>query len=462
MDKLKKELREIMAWIKTYKSLEGEERSAKRDECKTKLERAKEIDDEIAELEEIEKLEARNNQTVNGGGIDTAGNQNSNVEVQDQPIYRGLHCLGQQMRDVYLAGHPSADYNIKQEARSRLQQVEKRAVEQHNVNNVDDRSPEKRAAGTGGHVEIVGSDGGFLLQGETAQEMFTKGFNNNEILRRCRQMTVGGQFVDIVGIKEESRANGSRGGGVRVYTTAELAAMTQSKTTFEKLRIEPKKLTGLYFASDEILEDVPALSSEMSTLFNDEFAFKAQDLVIEGSGSGEPLGIKNSPAVVTVAKETSQVAKTVVAQNIINMKSRAWLGGMRNMIWIINQDVEPELYNLTIDVGTGGSLWPLYQPGNQANGVFGSMLGFPVIPIEQAETLGTVGDISLVDFGQYVTANKGSINSAMSIHLKFDYNQTTFRFTWRFDGQPRWKTSLTPFKGTNKVSPYVNLATRSA
>lgn len=462
----REELRAILAWIVTYRALEtGEERTLKQKDVAGKLKRAKEIEAIIKEEGDLDDLTARSNQTVNNEGGSPAGAgagaAASGADVPDQPIYRGLFPLGQQMRDVFLSTNPSASYEAKQESRGRLQEVEKRAVEMHSVGNVDDRTPEQRAAGTGGQLELTGADGGFLLQGETAQEMFTKGFNNNEILKRTRNMTVSGQFVDIVGVKENSRASGSRHGGLRVYTSAELAQMTQSKTSFDKMRIEPKKLTGFYFASDEILEDVPALNGEMSVLFGEEFQFKAQDLVIEGSGSGEPLGVKNSPAIVSQAKEVGQGSKTVLAQNIVNMKSRAWLGGLKNLVWVINQDVEPTLTTLTIDVGTGGSVFPLYTPGSQSAGVFGTMLGFPVIPIEQAETLGTVGDISLVDFGQYVTANKGGINSAMSIHLKFDYNQTCFRFTWRFDGQPRWQSPLTPFKGSNTVSPYVNLATRA-
>jgi HK97 family phage major capsid protein len=90
-------------------------------------------------------------------------------------------------------------------------------------------------------------------------------------------------------------------------------------------------------------------------------------------------------------------------------------------------------------------------------------MGRPVIPIEYAATLGTAGDIMLADLSQYVMIDKGAIQSATSIHVKFLYDETAFRFVYRVDGQPAWNAPLTPFKGGagSTQSPFVVLATRS-
>jgi HK97 family phage major capsid protein len=303
-----------------------------------------------------------------------------------------------------------------------------------------------------------------LLQGETSIDLMTKGFNNSEVLRRCAKRTLTtSSKIEIIGIDETSRATGSRGGGVRVYTTAELDAMTQSKTKFNKITIEPFKLTGLYYASDEILSDAGMLQQEMSGLFQEEFSFKVQDLVIRGSGAGEALGILNAGCLVSQAKETGQAAATVVTENLINMKARVFQRNRANLVFLINQDVEPQLYTLVLPVGTGGVAYQAYTPPGANGSAYGSILGIPCIPIEQCETVGTVGDIILADFSQYYVADKGAMNSASSIHLKFDYNQTTFRFIYRIDGQPRWESALTPYKGgsSKTISPFVALATRS-
>jgi len=87
-------------------------------------------------------------------------------------------------------------------------------------------------------------------------------------------------------------------------------------------------------------------------------------------------------------------------------------------------------------------------------------LGRPVIPVEYCATLGTPGDFILADFSQYVLGEKGGIQTASSIHVRFINDEMTYRFVMRVDGQSLWKKPLTPKNGTNTYSPFVVLATR--
>ena len=126
---------------------------------------------------------------------------------------------------------------------------------------------------------------------------------------------------------------------------------------------------------------------------------------------------------------------------------------------MINQDVEPQLSQMTITVGTGGI--PVYMPAGGVSGAqYSTLFGRPVIPVEQANTIGSLGDISLVDLSQYLLIDKGGINAASSIHVRFIYDESVFRFIYRVDGMPIWKSSLQPFKGSNTLSPFVTLAAR--
>jgi len=447
MDKLRKELRALLDKIKEYKGLEAEARTAERRSQNTAdMARIAEIEADLKELEAIEAIEQRNIQSIN-----TPPNMAiTSITVEDQPIYRGKAALGHQMVDIATLATPNSDGYA--EARGRFDSMVKR----------EKVLAEKRAAGTGGMVQAIGQDGGLLLQGETAMDLISNGFNNSEVLSRASNRDLGtSQFVELIGIDESSRVAGSRGGGVRVYTDKELALMTQSKTKFEKIRLEPKRLTGMYFASDEILRNAPMLQGEMTELFTEEFGFKGQDLAVNGGGAGEALGVLASPCLVTVAAEGGQAAATIVFENLVKMKARIRRRSRRSLLWVANQDVEPMLYALSLPVGTGGSAMPIYLPSNNpADGIDGLLLGIPIVFIEQCATLGTVGDIILGDWSMYYAANKGGIESASSIHLKFDYNQTAFRFVTWFDGQPRLKSALTPFKGSNTTSPFVALATR--
>jgi hypothetical protein len=88
-------------------------------------------------------------------------------------------------------------------------------------------------------------------------------------------------------------------------------------------------------------------------------------------------------------------------------------------------------------------------------------MGRPVIPIEQAEALGTVGDIILADLSDYMLIEKGGIEPAESMHVRFLYAENTFRWMYRVSGTPMTHVAVTPYKGNNSVSPYVVLATRA-
>ena len=373
----------------------------------------------------------------------------NSIEVEDQPVYRGPYPLGQLMMDISKLERPG---NIDPDVRSRYEAMVNR----------ERAMAEKRAAGTGGMVQAVGQDGGLLLQGETSLDLLRNGYNNSAILSRAAQRDLGtSQYVELVGVDEVSRADGSRGGGVRVYSDKELALIQQSKTVFDKIRLEPKRLTGMYFASQELLDNAQILESEMAALFAEEFSFKGQDWAINGSGAGEALGVMKAPALVTVAKEAAQAPATIVFENLLKMKARFHGRNRAGMLWVANKDVEAQLYTLSLPIGTGGTAMPVFVPSSDPTSeIAGTLLGIPIVFIEQAATLGTVGDILLCDWSMYISANRGGIQSASSMHLKFDYNQVCFRFISWLDGQPRVKAPMTPYKGGNTISAFVALATR--
>ena len=195
--------------------------------------------------------------------------------------------------------------------------------------------------------------------------------------------------------------------------------------------------------------------------FADEMGFKFDDAIINGTGAGQPLGILNAGCLVSVAKETGQAATTIVYENIKKMYARLWSRSRPNMRWFINQETLPELMSMAQPVGTGGA--PVWLPAGGASGKpYDTLFGRPVTEIEQAQALGTVGDIMLADLSQYLCIEKGGLQSASSIHVQFVTDEQVFRFVARIDGQPLWNAALTPYKGTSStLSPFVALATRS-
>jgi len=320
-------------------------------------------------------------------------------------------------------------------------------------------APEERAMGLS---EGVPAEGGFLVQTDVITELLKRTYEASILASRVRRIPIGPNSNGLIlkTVDEKSRATGSRWGGVHAYWAAEAGPKTKSTPTFGELELKLKKLIGLCYTTDELLQDAEALEAIITQAFTEEFSWMADEAIFTGTGVGQPLGILNAPASVTVAKETGQAANTILYQNIVKMYSRMWGRSRPNAVWLINQDIEPQLFTMSMAVGAGGI--PVYMPaGGLSASPYGTLIGRPVIPNEHSETLGTVGDIMFADLSQYIMIDKGGISTASSIHVKFLYDETAFRFVYRVDGQPLWSIALTPAKGSNTLSPFVALATRS-
>jgi len=319
-----------------------------------------------------------------------------------------------------------------------------------------------------GASEIVPSDGGFLVQHDFAGEILQRSYEMGQLLSRCRRIPIGANSngLKIPAIDESSRATGSRWGGVQVYRTNEGGDLAAKKPKFRLMELGLKKLTGLAYATDELLQDASALEAVFSQAFQEELTFTIENEIMSGSGAGEMLGVMNSNALVTVSKEGSQVASTFVAENAMKMWARMWARARMNAVWFINQDVEPQLYQMNVKIknvagseNVGGM--PVYiGPGGLSGQPYGTLFGRPVVPVEYCQTLGTKGDVVLADLSQYVVIDKGGVQSASSIHVRFLNDEQTFRWVVRNDGQPTWHAALTPFKGSNTQSPFVTIETR--
>jgi HK97 family phage major capsid protein len=314
-----------------------------------------------------------------------------------------------------------------------------------------------------GMNETVQSDGGFLVQQDFTNELLQEVFQTGILAPKCRriQISANSNSMKINGVDETSRVS-TRSGGIVGYWKDEAAQKTASKPKFRQIELNLKKLIGLCYATDELLADAGALESFIRSAFVSEFGFLLDDAIINGTGAGQPLGILNSGCLVSVDKETGQKAKTILAENIIEMDRRLFASSGANAVWLINQNIKRQLYTMSLAVGTGGI--PVYMPAGGLSGApYGQLLAKPVIPIEQCATLGTVGDIILADLGGYILAEKGGIQADMSIHVQFIYDESVFRFVMRVDGQPVRASALTPYKGTasDTQSHFVALATRS-
>jgi HK97 family phage major capsid protein len=400
------------------------------------LDTVQEYQEIVATLERKERMQSsleKPDVPLTQPAPEKVANKGHGITIRDKDKFNSF---GEQMAAIMVAGSPGGSTD----PRLRIQAA---------------------ATGLG---ESISSDGGFLVQTDFSTELLKQVFDTGILASRCRKIQISGNSngIKIPGVDETSRAS-TRSGGVLAYWKDEAAAKTASKPSFRMIELSLKKLIGLCYATDELLSDSTALEGYIKQAFIDEFGFQIDDAIINGTGAGMPLGVLNSGSLVSVAAETGQAASTVIAENVINMYSRIFATSRPNAVWLINQNIEPQLFTMSLAVGTGGV--PIYMPAGGLSGQpYGTLFGRPVIAIEQAATLGTVGDIMFGDFGNgYVLAEKGGIQSDMSIHVQFLYDESVFRFVLRVDGQPVRASALTPYKGgaSYTQSHFIALATRS-
>jgi HK97 family phage major capsid protein len=311
----------------------------------------------------------------------------------------------------------------------------------------------------------VGEQGGFLVSTDIASQIWQRAYTDGQLLSRVNRIPIssGANGIKHPYLKENSRTAGNRFGGVQVYRRAEAATVTATKPALSEFKLELESGMALVYLTDEIMADAAQLDNFVRGIVPKAITFSIEDEIFNGNGVGKCQGILNAPSLVSVTKETGQLAATLQAENLVKMYARMWAPSRANAVWFINQDIEPQL--LTMTLGTGATNFPVYMPAGGISGApYGTIFGKPVIPIEHAATLGTVGDIVLADLSQYVLIEKGGVDVASSIHVQFLYGEQVLRFMYRNNGGPgySWSSSaLTPAKGNNTLSPFVALATRA-
>ncbi len=316
--------------------------------------------------------------------------------------------------------------------------------------------PRLFAAATGMGTAIP-SDGGFAVPQEVAAGIERDMFAQGELLSRVDARTISGDSIAYTVIDETSRAT-TRSGGVLGYWVDQGTAPTASQPKLARIELKLRKVGALGYMTDELVNDAAGLGGELEAMFGEELTFQVEDAITEGNGAGQPLGYLVAPCILSIAKETAQSAASIVVSNLVKMWARMPSRSKKNSVWLINTDCNPQLDLLSIPAGTA-ALEPRFVNYDQAGAL--TIKGRPVVETEFNATLGTVGDIALVDLSRYRLIRKGGVEQASSIHVLFASGQQTFRAFYRCDGQPVPRAALTPFKGTATQSPFIVLATRA-
>ena len=308
------------------------------------------------------------------------------------------------------------------------------------------------------YSSVVGADGGFLVPEVLRSELLKMSLETAIVRPRSRVIPMESASVPFPMIRDTTHAANVYGGLVG-YWTPESGALTESQASFGQVKLEARKLTTYCEVPNELIAD-SAISFEafINTAMPEALAYFEDVAFLTGSGAGEPLGFLNGGAVVSVAKETGQLADTILWENIVKVYARMLPQSLGRAVFVANIDTFPQLALMSLAVGTGGSaIW-------LNNGVVGppmTILGRPVLFTEKVPTLGDAGDLIFVDFGYYLIGDRQAMSASSSPHFKFQNDQIAYRVIERVDGRPWMDTALTPRNGTNTLSPIVQIAARA-
>lgn len=320
-----------------------------------------------------------------------------------------------------------------------------------NGNGFDERlKPKAIATGVG---EGMPDAGGFLVPTTIADTIWSRIYSTGSILSMCTPQPLTKQTgkVIIPAISETSRADGSRFGGVRSYWVDEGVPPTAAKPKFDGLSMQLRKLLTLIYATDELAEDVPALAAFLERVMALEMQFTIEDKIVNGTGAGQPLGVLNSVALITVAEEGGESSGDLTWPNIQKMAQRLWGPSHAKAVWLMSNDVYGKILGLESSLGL--SIFGMLPDGRR------TILQMPVMLSEYTPAIGQAGDLLLADFSQYLVLDQQSAMES-SIHVSFVTDETAFKLRYRADGQPAWRSPVTPKNSSTTQSPFVALGAR--
>lgn len=418
-----------------------DEQTAEIDQIEAELKRVDASIDRHTRLQE--RMDAGNQSAGRATSPTGAGQPGSGPVISEMHDRReddamcGYRSYGQFARDV--RGHYM--HSLNPEGQERL-----RSYLEH---------PSIQSAATNFHHGDNAAESGIPVMPAMRAEIWELVFDDDDLLGQIDMEPTESSAVQLDA--DESTPWGTT--GVQARRRSQGAVMTNDLEPPPEPRIlRLEEMYAFVLATDEQLEDQPRLQNRLTTKAARAIKWASNDEIVNGTGVGQALGYMNAGCLVTVAKEGSQTADTIVANNVAKMFSRLWRVPGGRAQWRINPDALPQLMTMTLG---DQPIWTPPATGF-ANAPGGFLLGLPVIPSEHNQTVGDLGDITLIDpMAYYGTQKAGGTKADQSIHLYFDQGITAFRWTIRWNGQPYQSKAVTPPNSTATRSAFVALAARA-
>ena len=303
-------------------------------------------------------------------------------------------------------------------------------------------------------VENIGASGGFLVPVEQDNNLYKVDPADQVVRPRATIVPMRRRQIQFP-VLDQTGTTASQPhwfGGVLAKWTEEAGSKEETQPSFRQMALTAYKLVCYTEASDELLADSAiSLEALLQSLFAGTINWQEENAFIKGSGAGQPLGVINAGATITVNR---QATVSIGIQDIVNMLE-SFQG--TNPVWLCTRQA---LSNLMLLNGPAGNPSYIFMPSAR-DGMPNTLFGYPLIYSEHCPALGTAGDLILADWSKYLIGDRQAVTVDASKHYKFQNDLTAWRAVHRVDGRPWLSAPLTYEDGTTQVSPFVILGDKS-
>ena len=325
-------------------------------------------------------------------------------------------------------------------------------------------------------AEGSGQTGGYVIPPQFMNELLTIAAEDGFIEPRAKVIPMNSRtaqwpMLDIT----TAQASGTSPyfGGILAQWQPEAATINETEPQFRQSEWVAWDLVLYTVSSNQLLADNGiGLDALLTQLFGQAITWYKEFAYLQGKGAGStmPLGVMNAPAtLVQNRKQSNHFMLQDAAAMLSHLQIRSW----DDACWIMHQSVIPELIQMvdvaaattgsTVGAQTGGMHLSWLPPlGSDGKGPAAMKLpnaflnGLPIFFTEKLPSLGTKGDVILVDWSRYVIGMRLDMQIDVSPHYLFRNNQLAWRVIARCDGKP-WLNNVITDQAGWTISPFVVL-----
>lgn len=292
-----------------------------------------------------------------------------------------------------------------------------------------------------------GASGGYLVGTEMAQTILSVS-PERQMIRPLAMVIPGGDQPNATFEIPYFDQSSSVSGSIAFAHRKEDVDMTESDADFGMLKLEAKEQsTFLQIGKKTAVNgEAVGLGTFLSNFFVREKVATEDYFFLNGNGNNQPLGMLNAPCKLNVTRDTATKIKfvdiTSMVVRLLDENGALFLGNRFSLSEIV-----------AIADANGNNL--IYQPGNIQGGIPQSLFGLPLRLTTNTPSLGTEGDLMLVNPAYYVIKD-GRAWELLLYDVQPKKQMLDYVGLWDVDGAP-WLKNAVKMKDGNSYSPIVVL-----